>query len=89
MHPSVIGDIKNAIVKELNKRILVYRPLSRPRSRWDTGNKGMLLSYRDVRLAHEGRGQLHDENPYVHFEVKFIGEYFHIEVGSYLSPKPC
>jgi len=45
----------------------------------------MMLSFSSVKLSNGGLGEMQDENPYVHFRVKYVAQHFSPKMGSFLS----
>lgn len=71
--PSFIGHLGEGIVQQLNRRILRYRQ----------GYGGVLLAYSKPTVL-QCMGRIHDEQPHIHFDVKYDAYVFKPIVGSIL-----
>lgn len=72
--PSFIGQLGEGIVRQLNRRILSYRE----------AYHGVLLAYSKPTVL-QCVGSIHDEQPHIHFDVKYDAYVFKPIVGSILA----
>ena len=71
LHPSQVGDFKNQILAELNKRL----------NKWDDNLKGVFISYNKVQVLEGGKGRIMDDYASVHYSVRYHAIYIQPTVG--------
>jgi hypothetical protein len=63
--------VKASILQELNKKVL----------KWDDTLKGMVVSFKDVKILNGGKGSIMDDLPHIHYTVRYTVSYAQPEIG--------
>ena len=71
LHPSQVGDIKNQILAEMNKKL----------NKWDDNLRGIFLSYNKVQILDGAKGRIMDDFASVHYQVRYNAIYLQPTVG--------